>query len=574
MRRSRALLPLAIGSALVVAASTCIFPEATEIGTGAGGAGGAATSSSTASSTSSGGGGVVTSSSSTTSASTTSGTSSASSTSSSSTTSSASSASSTTSASSTGSSSSSSGSTCTFDAGTTSGTPSPGDTLWVRTLGGMGQDVGSGVAVTPAPELAAVVTGTLGAPGDLGCGVVSGIGVFAAKIDGVGQFVWGNALGSSAQQMAGGVAVRSAGANAGRVELCGGFSGTISLGGTMLQAGSSAPQIFAAALDPAGAPKWGDLFGTPNSTSVANAMALDDFNSLVIVGKASGNPLMLQSPALGADAFVLRLDLNAGAGDAGGGTVGYFGDTDDQEANAVAIDTGQNLLVTGSYHGVISFGAGAATAATGARDVFVAKLLPSKYGGIWQKYFGGAAPAVDRGLGIAVDRAGNDAVVVVGDFQGDLDFGKGPLQVASALTGGFIVRLDKFGVTQWSLGVTVAPGGDAGGQGDASVAAVAIDAGGRILVTGSFTGDVLVGSTVLHSHGLLDAFVAALDAGGNVLWARALGGPMDDAGTAVAIDANGDAFVTGYHSGNADFGLMPALMTSGSQDAFLLKLSH
>ena len=51
-----------------------------------------------------------------------------------------------------------------------------------------------------------------------------------------------------------------------------------------------------------------------------------------------------------------------------------------------------------------------------------------------------------------------------------------------------------------------------------------------------------------------DAFVAKLDPGGNLIWATYLGGPYDEYATAVTVDGNGDVFVCGYSSIPPAFG--------------------
>ncbi len=89
---------------------------------------------------------------------------------------------------------------------------------------------------------------------------------------------------------------------------------------------------------------------------------------------------------------------------------------------------------------------------------------------------------------------------------------------------------------------------------------VAIDASGNTYVTGSFTGtadfDPGVGTANLTAVGSSDAYVVKLSSSGTYVWARQLGGPDWNYGYAVAVDASGNTYVTGF----------------ANQTAFLMKL--
>ena len=78
--------------------------------------------------------------------------------------------------------------------------------------------------------------------------------------------------------------------------------------------------------------------------------------------------------------------------------------------------------------------------------------------------------------------------------------------------------------------------------------AVATDAAGDRFVTGSFYGNVDFGGVTLQSAGVNDAFVAEYSANGSLIYAKKAGATFNDAGTGIAVDASGDAFVTGTSS--------------------------
>ncbi|MBM3882694.1 MAG: hypothetical protein FJ387_23725 [Verrucomicrobia bacterium] len=73
-----------------------------------------------------------------------------------------------------------------------------------------------------------------------------------------------------------------------------------------------------------------------------------------------------------------------------------------------------------------------------------------------------------------------------------------------------------------------------------------------------------------------DAFVVKLKSDGSGFeYATYFGGSSGDFGTGIAVDAAGNAYVTGYTWGGSDFPLVNALQSghSGGQDAFVAKLS-
>jgi chitodextrinase len=87
--------------------------------------------------------------------------------------------------------------------------------------------------------------------------------------------------------------------------------------------------------------------------------------------------------------------------------------------NAVAVDANGNVVITGQLEGRANFGSTVLTS-SGDRDIFIAKYSSSgAYQ--WSKRFGDTGS--DIGYGIGVDTSGN--VLVIGQFQGTVDFGGG-----------------------------------------------------------------------------------------------------------------------------------------------------
>ncbi|WP_437618013.1 hypothetical protein [Sorangium sp. So ce1151] len=89
-----------------------------------------------------------------------------------------------------------------------------------------------------------------------------------------------------------------------------------------------------------------------------------------------------------------------------------------------------------------------------------------------------------------------------------------------------------------------------GGAGDQAAYAVATDAAGNLYVTGWFEGTVDFGAGPLVSAGNGDVFVLKLDPAGHAIWSRRFGSsPYRESGTHIALDASGNILVGGSYSG-------------------------
>ena len=82
---------------------------------------------------------------------------------------------------------------------------------------------------------------------------------------------------------------------------------------------------------------------------------------------------------------------------------------------------------------------------------------------------------------------------------------------------------------QWAVGAI--------GGGNDRISDIATDAQGNVYVTGSFTGQISLGGTLLSSAGKADILVAKYNPAGVLLWARKAGGSEVDEGNGIALDA-------------------------------------
>lgn len=111
----------------------------------------------------------------------------------------------------------------------------------------------------------------------------------------------------------------------------------------------------------------------------------------------------------------------------------------------------------------------------------------------------------------------------------------------------------------------------AGGPKADKARGTALDKDGNVYLTGEFGETADFGEFKLTSRGGLDYFLAKYDSTGKCLWARQGGGGKTDRGYAVAVDHDGNAYVTGhYESADAEFEGVK-LANAGGYDAFVAK---
>jgi hypothetical protein len=102
---------------------------------------------------------------------------------------------------------------------------------------------------------------------------------------------------------------------------------------------------------------------------------------------------------------------------------------------------------------------------------------------------------------------------------------------------------------------------------------IAVDAAQDAFVTGytdSINFPAMTGPDTAKGAGY-DAFVAKVDPAGTLVYSGFIGGSGDDFGNAIAVDAAGNAYVTGSTTSSSDFPLLggPVLTFGGKTDAFV-----
>ncbi|MGH9941600.1 MAG: SBBP repeat-containing protein, partial [Pyrinomonadaceae bacterium] len=278
----------------------------------------------------------------------------------------------------------------------------------------------------------------------------------------------------------------------------------------------------------------------------------------------TANPLQATFGA-GGDVFVTKLNA------AGNALIysTYLGGSGNDEGNGIAADTSGNAYLTGFTNSTNFPTANPFQAAFGGSDdAFVTKLNAAGSALTYSTYLGGSSG--DLGNGIAVDASGNAYLT---GRTSSTDFPTAnPLQPANG-GGDDDVFVTKFNAAGSALIYSTYLGGSSNDEGNS----IAVDASDNTYVSGGTDSTDFPTANPLQptQGGGGDAFVTKFNAAGNTLtYSTYLGGGSTDEGHGIAVDASGNAYVTGI-TGSTNFPIANALQASlrGIFDGFVTKFN-
>lgn len=202
------------------------------------------------------------------------------------------------------------------------------------------------------------------------------------------------------------------------------------------------------------------------------------------------------------------------------------------------VDPAGNFYVTGFISGRMDFGGTNLTGA-GLGDFFIAKYDTDRRLK-WAKL--GTSAGWNGGRDIDVGPDGS--VWAVGRIEGNTQFGSVSVP-SNGENDVVIVKYSADGDALWAK--------SGGGSGMDWGNSVAVDADGNSYMVGYFNGSATFGSSTINGRGMTDIFVSAYDPDGNLRWVRSAGSDGADEAYGVAVDTEGNVYVTGIISGNATF---------------------
>lgn len=237
---------------------------------------------------------------------------------------------------------------------------------------------------------------------------------------------------------------------------------------------------------------------------------------------------------------------------------------------AIVQDNAGNIYTTGYFAGTVDFDPGPGTdnhTATSS-GIFLTRIeADGSYG--WTVTFATESGASGSGQGLALDSSGN--IVVSGYFTGTADFDPGvgtfPLSAAGFSSDAFVAKFSSAGSFIWA--------GMFSGNSSVYAYGVTVDQSDNILVSGSLSGtvDFDPSPAVNNQTGSFgsSAYLVKLTNSGSYLWAIVLSGTSSVFNSSIAVDSNGDSYVTGMFNGTADFDPSPATASfvAGGYDIYL-----
>lgn len=419
---------------------------------------------------------------------------------------------------------------------------------WARAFGGTGNDPIRDIVVT-ADESVLIVGAFETSVGFGGSSFTSlgGSDAFVAKLSADGQHVWSKQYGAGSNDGAFAVALDAAG----DVYVIGTFQGTVDFDGQSLTAGASGDEFMMKLDGDTGARVWAVKLGYPLTDKQDLAVSADG-QAIAVVGAFYGTINLGGSnmTAVGADVAVAKYN----------GTGGHiwsrgFGGTGTDRGYAVALLANGDVAIAGTYRGPANFGGAQPLAAAGtgiAGDAFVARYASANGAYLWANGYGGNEASGEELFAIAADAS---AIYVGGHFAGSASFG-GAALMANGSDDAVLAKYDATtGSHIWSKRF--------GGPSYETIQRLAID-GGEVWFSGYFSGQTIVGATVLDSAGIADVVYGRAAIGtGDFVSAGSVGGMGSESAAGVAI-SSGNVWVAGtFTTGFAMFGatLSPVAMT-------------
>lgn len=295
---------------------------------------------------------------------------------------------------------------------------------------------------------------------------------------------------------------------------------------------------------------YSTYLGYAGTNDGGSSIAVDSSGNAYITGSAADStfPTFNAFQPVGggqADAIIVKIDSSGALVYStllGGGASGPYNGADG--GSGIAVDSSGNAYVVGTTQSPNFPLVNPLQAAYGGGtdNAFVSKLNASGNALIYSTYLGGSTS--DGGSGIAVDSSGN-AYIVGTTYSADFPLAS-PFQ---ASCGGCPTKSHVFVSKLNASGSALVYSTYLGGSFYDNGSAIAVDSSGNAYITGeteSTDFPLAIPLQASLSFGP-DAFVTKLNSSGSALvYSTFLGGGDSDGGDGIAVDSNGNAYVTGY----------------------------
>jgi hypothetical protein len=426
-------------------------------------------------------------------------------------------------------------------------------------LSGLDTDV-AGVAIDSSDNI--YITGTSQGANVFGKNATSGTtdDIFVAKLNSSGVVQWVYAAGGTGRDRGRKIALDSSG----NIYVTGYYWSTVDFGGGNVTSNGNW-DAFLLKLDSSGTFQWVKSYGS-NYNDLGRDVAIDSNDNIYMLGNyrytvdfGGGDEINNNN----SDIFLVKFNSS-----------GVFqwvytaGASESDDSRALALDSNDNLYITGSFRDTVNFGGGNITAAN-LDDLFILKLNSS---GAYQNIYTSNIFTTQKGKGLAVDSSGN--IYATGTFSGTVDFGGG--NITSSGNDIYLLKLNSSFAFQWVKRFAV----DNGSTGQALGLAVTVDEDGNVYSVGQIGGSVDLGGGTQNFGGQNDAYIVKHDSSGSFQWSKNFGSGSQnniDKAQDIVIDSNGFVITVGeVESQNIDFtsvgdGVLTNYVT-GDNPNFILKI--
>ena len=164
-----------------------------------------------------------------------------------------------------------------------------------------------------------------------------------------------------------------------------------------------------------------------------------------------------------------------------------------------------------------------------------------------------------------IDLGEDESRLVAGSFSAIATFAPGVTRTSAGIEDLYVAKYAADGSLVY---LATTGGADFDGTNDA-----VLTPDGGAIAGGYFARTVQFGPDSLAYAGGLDAWIGKIDPTGAFVWARRAGSSNLEEARGVAVDSDGNAYMTGYFNGTADFAPGTNLVSAGNADIFLAKYS-
>lgn len=302
---------------------------------------------------------------------------------------------------------------------------------------------------------------------------------------------------------------------------------------------------------------------TGNHFDIAVRSCTDASGNIIVTGSYFSTPLNFQNSVInssgGYDVFIAKYDA------AGNELwVRSFGSAGEENVNDIACDENGDIYLTGTYNNNNVFGGDSILSSNFQYSMFLIKY-DSLGNEIWGKGVRGTS-LVNYVVGHSLQCNNNNDVVVIGRFKSQTILFDSLVINDINNVDVFLAQYNSGGVLKWAQSI--------GGFMDDWGLGVDCDNLNNIYITGMYgVNGITIGSFTLPNSGGTDVFLAKLDSSGVAQWASRGVGSSFEVASSLAVESNGDVFITGnFQSPVLSFGAIN-LNNTGESAMFIAKFN-